>query len=59
MAGHDMVRRMDRWREVLRWCRRGFGYARQRVGPKLMNRRKPETAGTREIWKDVEANSGS
>ena len=29
LAGHDMVRRMDRQREVLLWCRNYSGYARQ------------------------------
>ena len=32
LEGHDLVRRMDRQGEVLRWCRRCLGYARQRMG---------------------------
>ena len=35
LGGHDFVRRMDRQEEVLIWCRKCSGYARQRMGPKL------------------------
>ena len=41
-----MVRRMDRQGEVLIWCRKCSGYARQRMGPKLMNCCKPDQMGT-------------
>ena len=30
-CGHDLVRRMDRQGEVLIWCRKFSGYARQRI----------------------------
>ena len=45
------MRRMDRQGEVLIWCRKCSGYARQRLGPKLMNCCKPEKVGTREYGK--------
>ena len=48
LGGHDFVRRMDRQGEVLIWCRKCSGYARQRMGPKLMNCCKPEQVGTKE-----------
>ena len=51
MGGHDLVRRMDRQGEVLRWCRKCPGYARQRMGPKLMNYCQPEQMGTKEYGK--------
>ena len=31
-----MVRKIDRQGEVLMWCRKCSGYARQKMGPKLM-----------------------
>ena len=37
LRGHDLVRRMDRQGQVLIWCRKFSGYARQRMGPKLLN----------------------
>ena len=46
-----MVRRMDRQGEVLIWCRKCSGYARQRMGPKLVNCCKPEQMGTKESSK--------
>ena len=46
-----MVRRMDRQGEVLIWCRKCSGFARQRMGPKLMNCCKPEQMGTKECDK--------
>ena len=33
----DLIRRMDRQSDVLIRCRRCSGYARQRMGPKLVN----------------------
>ena len=48
LGGHDLVRRLDGQGEVLIWCRKCSGYARQRVGPKWMNCCKPEQAGTKE-----------
>ena len=41
-----MVRRIDRQGEVLKWCRKCSGYARQRMRPELMNCCKPEPMGT-------------
>ena len=46
LGGHDLVRRMDKQGEVLIRCRKCPGYARQRMGPELMNRCKPEPMGT-------------
>ena len=46
VGGHDVVRRVDRRRKALIWCRQCSGYARQRMGPKLMNCCKPEPMGT-------------
>ena len=34
---HDLVRRTDKHGEALMWCRKCSRYARQRMGPKLMN----------------------
>ena len=51
LGGHDLVRRMDRQGEVLIWCRKCSGYARQRMGPKLKNCCKPEQVGTKEYGK--------
>ena len=42
-----MVRRMDRQEEVLIWCSKCSGYARQRMGPKLMNLCNSEQVGTK------------
>ena len=47
MGGHDMVRRLDRQGEVLIWCRKCSGSARQRMGPQLVNCCKPEQVGTK------------
>ena len=43
LEGHDLVRRVDKQVEVLIWCRKcsDYDYARQRMGPKLMNCCKP------------------
>ena len=46
-----MVRRGDRHGEALIWCRTCSGYARQRMGPKLMNCCKPEKMETKESGK--------
>ena len=43
-----MVRRLDSQGEVLIWCRKCSGYARQRIGPKLVNCCKLEQVGTKE-----------
>ena len=44
-----MVRRVDRNGEALVWCcRKCLGNARQRTGPKLMNRCKPKKMDTKE-----------
>ena len=51
MGGHDTQRRVDMQREVLIWCRKCSHYARQRVGPQLMNCCKPEQVGTQEHGK--------
>ena len=51
MGGHDLVRIMDRQGEVLIWCRKCSGYARQRMGPKLVNCCRPEQMGTKEFGK--------
>ena len=51
-----MVRRLDRQGEVLKWCRKCSGHARQRVGPKLMNHCKPEKAGIKECGKMLKRN---
>ena len=48
MGGHDLVRRVDRQGDVLIWCRKCSGYARQRMGPKLVNCCRPEQMGTKE-----------
>ena len=45
---HDLLRRVDRQGEVLILWRKCSGYARQRMGPKLMNCWKPEQVGTTE-----------
>ena len=42
---------MDRQGEALTWFRKCSGYARQRMGPKLMNCCKPEQVGTKEYGK--------
>ena len=41
------MRRVDRQGEVLIWCRKCSGYARQRMGSTLMNSCKPEQIGTK------------
>ena len=49
-----MVRKVDRQGDVLIWCRKSSGYARQRMGPKLMNYCKSEKIGAKECGEDVE-----
>ena len=49
LDGHDLVRRMDRQKKVLIWCRKCSGYARQRMGPKLINCCMPEPMDTKEF----------
>ena len=46
-----MVRRIDRQGEVLIWCRKSSDYARQRMGPKVMNCCRPEQMDTKEYGK--------
>ena len=48
LGGHDMVRRVDSSGEALKCCRKCSSYARQRLGPKFMNRCKPEKMDTKE-----------
>ena len=48
-----LFRRMDRQGEVLIWCRKCSGYARQRMGPKLMSCCRPEQMDTKEFGKMV------
>ena len=49
LGGHDLVRRMDRQCEVLTWRRKCSGYARQRMGTKLINCSRAEQTGTTEF----------
>ena len=51
LGGHDLVRRMDRQGEVSIWCSKCSGYARQRMGPKLVTCCRPEQMGTKEFGK--------
>ena len=54
---HDLVRRMDRQGEVLIWCRKCSGSARQRMGLQLMNCCKLVQVGTKEhgkMWKRIQ-----
>ena len=51
LGGHDLVRRLDRQGEVSIWCRKCSGYARQRMGPKLVTCCRPEQIGTKEFGK--------
>ena len=48
LGSHDFVRRVDRQGETLIWCRKCSGYAKQRMGPKLLNCCRPEQVGTKE-----------
>ena len=59
LGGHDLVRRMDRQGEVLIWCRKCSGYARQKMGRKLRNCCKPEQVGTKRVRQNDEENSNS
>ena len=47
LGGHDLVRKVDRQGEVLIWCRKCSGCARQRMGPKLLTCCKPEQVSTK------------
>ena len=54
--GEDAIWEVKTWSEqwtdngeVLIWCRNGLGYARQRMGPKLVNCCKTEQMGTKEF----------
>ena len=49
LGGYDLVRRMDRQAEVLIWCRKCSGYARQRMGLKLVNCSRQEPMGAKEF----------
>ena len=51
LGSHDLVRRTDRQGEVLIWRRKCSGYARQRMGRKLMNYCQPEQMSTKEYGK--------
>ena len=51
LGSHDLERRVDRQGETLIWCRKCSGYARQRMGPKLLNCCRPEQVGTKEHGK--------
>ena len=43
---HDIARREDPTDETLVWCRKCSGYAWRRLGPKLVNRCRPEKQDT-------------
>ena len=49
VSGHDVIRRVDPHGEVLICCRTFSGHARSRMGPKLLNRCRPEARHTREM----------
>ena len=51
LGGRDPVRRIDRQGEVLIWCRKCSGYARQGMGQKLINCCKPEQTDKKEHGK--------
>ena len=51
LGGHDLVRRVDRNGKVRAWCRKCSRYARQRMGPKLMNCCKPERMAPKNMAK--------
>ena len=51
LGGHDLVRRLNKQGEILIWCRKCSGHARQKMGPQLMNCCKPEQVGTKEHGK--------
>ena len=51
LGGHDLVRKIDKQGEILVRCRKCSGCARQRMGPKMMNRARLEQEGTREHGK--------
>ena len=47
LGGHDLVRRVDPYGEVLVWCRHCAGYGWCRLELKLMNRCRPEQQDTK------------
>ena len=51
MGGYDLVRKMGRQGEVLIWCRKCSGHARQKMGPQLTYCCNPEQVGTKEHGK--------
>ena len=53
---HDMVRRVVDKEKPSIWCRKCSGYARRRMGPKLMNQCKPENMDTKEYGKMLKTN---
>ena len=59
LGGHDLVRRMDTQGEVLIWCRKCSGYARQRMGPQQVNCCILEPMGTKEFGKMVKRSPNS
>ena len=59
LRGHDLVRRVDRQEEVLIWCMKCSGYARQRMGPTLMKCCRSEQVSTKEHGKILKTNSDS
>ena len=56
LTGHDLVRRMDRQGEVLIWCRKCSGYARQRMGTEANELLHAGTDGHQRIWQNGENN---
>ena len=53
LGGHDLVRRMDRKGEAKKLCRKCLGYARQRMGPKLVKCCGLEQMSTKEFGKMI------
>ena len=59
VGGHDLVRRMDRQGEVLIWCWKCSGYARQKNGTETDELLQAGTNGHQRIWKNAEKNPDS
>ena len=57
LGGHDLVRRVDRQGQVLIWCKRCSGYARQKMGPKLMKLLQAGASGHKRVRQDVKTDS--